>query len=50
VTALERLYLKLYPGGGLEMIMKGMFMIFYTIQGMGNLPHEYYLPVVESVV
>ena len=30
--------------------MKGIFVIFHTIQGMGNLPHDYYPSVVESVM
>jgi len=32
------------------MIMKGMFMIFPTIAGMGNLPPDYYPSLVESVM
>jgi hypothetical protein len=30
--------------------MEGMFVIFHTIRGMGNLPLDYYPPVVESVM
>lgn len=43
-------YIWNYPGGGLETIMEGMFMIFHTIDGMGNLPPDYYSLVVESVM
>jgi hypothetical protein len=32
------------------MIMEGMFLIFHTVDGMGYLPPDYYLPVVESVM
>ena len=30
------------------MLVKGMFLIFHTSQGMGNLPYDYYTDVVES--
>jgi hypothetical protein len=30
--------------------MEGMFMIFHTIDGMGNLPPDYYSLVVASVM
>jgi len=30
--------------------MEGMFMIFHTIESMGNLPSDYHLSVVESVM
>lgn len=32
------------------MIVEGMFVICHTIQGMGNLPPDYYAPVVQSVM
>jgi hypothetical protein len=32
------------------MLMEGMFVIFHTIQGMGNLPPDYYPSVFESVM